>query len=77
MNNLLISHSINVDVLISVIASFKRMKDLTTDTETIVEALKTSGKLEISEDGQKIRRTEPLPSEDPTLPRSIYAVSDL
>lgn len=60
-------------VLISVIASFKRMKELSTDVNAITDALKTSGKLEVSEDGLKIRRTEPLPSEDPTLPRSIYA----
>eukprot|EP01102_Stenamoeba_stenopodia_P002637 TRINITY_DN124_c0_g1_i9.p1 TRINITY_DN124_c0_g1~~TRINITY_DN124_c0_g1_i9.p1 ORF type:complete len:168 (-),score=37.84 TRINITY_DN124_c0_g1_i9:64-567(-) len=60
-------------VQIAVIASFKRMKDLTTDLAVIVDAVKTSGKLEVSEDGQKVRRTEPLPSEDPTLPRSIYA----
>lgn len=49
-------------VEIATIASFARMKTLSTDNDEIVAALKTSPSLlKVSEDGTKVKRTIPLP----------------
>eukprot|EP01132_Coremiostelium_polycephalum_P006115 gene6115-7620_t len=48
-------------ILIDVIASFNRMKTLTTDLQFISDTLKKSSKLQISEDGKMVRRTDPVP----------------
>lgn len=59
---------------LATIASFQRMKRLTEDLAVIVEALKASTVLEVSECGEKVRRVTPLPSEKADdLPRSLYA----
>lgn len=60
-------------VPLATIASFKRMASLTTDLAVVREAVKDSEVVELSEDGEKIRRRIPLPESDPTLTRSIYA----
>jgi lupus La protein len=62
-------------VNIETIASFNRIKQITTDNDLIVAALRTSPSLEVSEDGKKVRRTTALPTEDPSPKRTIYAVS--
>jgi lupus La protein len=60
-------------VELSVIGSFARMKQLTTDNAVVVEALKDSKLVQVSEDGTKVKRTTPLPENTDSLPRSSYA----
>lgn len=45
--------------------TFNRLKSLTTDNEVVVNALKksTSGLIEVSECGTKLRRLKPVPEE--------------
>ncbi|KAI7820131.1 hypothetical protein BC939DRAFT_239909 [Gamsiella multidivaricata] len=60
-------------VAISRIASFKRMRDYK-DMELIVEALRESKELlEVSENGEKVRRKTPLVPVKDHFQRSIYA----
>ncbi|KAF9982685.1 hypothetical protein BGZ65_002588 [Modicella reniformis] len=60
-------------VSIARIASFKRMREHK-DMELIVEALRESQELlEVSEDGQKVRRKIPLTQHKDHFQRSIYA----
>jgi la-related protein 6 len=62
-------------VSLKLISSFKRVKHLTKDWRVVAEALKRSTKLEINEQGTKLRRTEPLPAYDETTPsRTVVAV---
>lgn len=62
-------------VSLKLISSFKRVKHLTKDWRVVAEALKRSTKLEINEQGTKLRRTEPLPPYDETTPsRTVVAV---
>lgn len=58
---------------ISILASFNRIKQITTDANLILEALRTSSQLEVSADGKKVRRIAPLPTEDVALKRTLYA----
>ncbi|KAN0009534.1 hypothetical protein ACTFIV_010824 [Dictyostelium citrinum] len=53
----------NVDnyISIDVIASFNRMKTISTDLQLITDALKKSTRLQVSEDGKMVRRLDPLP----------------
>ncbi|GLT59213.1 hypothetical protein SLA2020_320460 [Shorea laevis] len=48
-------------VPILVIASFRKMKKLTTDYSLIVDALKESSLLVVSSDGKRVKRSNPLP----------------
>ncbi|KAI8384561.1 uncharacterized protein BYT42DRAFT_544446 [Radiomyces spectabilis] len=58
---------------IKTIASFKKMKKISTDQDLIVEALKESPEmLEVSEDNEKVRRKTQLEKQD-HISRSIYA----
>lgn len=57
---------------IATIASFKRMKQLTDDISVVVAALKTSEKLAVSDDGEKVRRKDPLPDTLDFTERSVY-----
>ena len=43
--------------------TFNRLKSLTTDQDKVVECIKnsTTGLIELSEDGTKLRRTKPIP----------------
>jgi len=60
-------------VEIAKIASFARMKQLSTDLDVVVEALKKSESLlEVSEDGKKVRRSTPLPGAQDKTPVSVY-----
>lgn len=53
----------NVGVDISTIASFKRMKQLTTDFAVVVEALRHSTKLlQLDDKEEKVKRKIPLPT---------------
>ncbi|KAM9998924.1 hypothetical protein ACTFIZ_002490 [Dictyostelium cf. discoideum] len=53
----------NVDnyISIDIIASFNRMKTISTDLQLITDALKKSTRLQVSEDGKMVRRLDPLP----------------
>ncbi|KAK8950910.1 hypothetical protein KSP39_PZI003925 [Platanthera zijinensis] len=51
-------------VPISVVASFKKIKALVHNNLLLANALKTSSKLIISEDGKKVRRTQPFTESD-------------
>ncbi|XP_021763908.1 la-related protein 6A [Chenopodium quinoa] len=51
-------------VSISLIGSFRKMKRLTKDISTIVDALKESSQLVLSSDGKKVKRRHPLPSNE-------------
>ncbi|XP_034826157.1 la-related protein 6-like [Maniola hyperantus] len=62
-------------VSLKLISSFKRVKHLTKDWRVVAEALKRSTKLEINEQGTKLRRIDPLPAYDETTPsRTVVAV---
>lgn len=75
----------NNAVEISILHSFKRMRHFQ-PLEAIIEALKDSSTLELTDDDTKVRRKEPLPStldngidvdairvfEDKAMPRSVY-----
>uniref|UniRef100_A0A3Q0T9Q0 La-related protein 7 n=1 Tax=Amphilophus citrinellus TaxID=61819 RepID=A0A3Q0T9Q0_AMPCI len=56
----LIDESDNGYVDISVLASFNRMKQLTTDTKLIARALKNSSIVEVNLEGTKVRRQLPV-----------------
>eukprot|EP00727_Mastigamoeba_balamuthi_P007015 m51a1_g2934 putative lupus la protein (417) ;mRNA; f:583815-585540 len=60
-------------VAVSVVASFNRVKGLTTDLEIVKEALRTSDSVEI--EGERIRRRAPLSAADQAVidSRTIYA----
>lgn len=60
-------------VPINIISTFTRMKKISEDIELIKEALKESTVLEVSADGQTVRRTAPLPETDTHIARTIYA----
>lgn len=57
---------------IETIASFKRMKQITEDFSVVVNALKESTFLVVSEDGKNVRRKDPLPENTDFLSRSVY-----
>eukprot|EP00274_Cyanoptyche_gloeocystis_P000301 CAMPEP_0196662388 /NCGR_PEP_ID=MMETSP1086-20130531/48451_1 /TAXON_ID=77921 /ORGANISM="Cyanoptyche gloeocystis , Strain SAG4.97" /LENGTH=224 /DNA_ID=CAMNT_0041997739 /DNA_START=82 /DNA_END=753 /DNA_ORIENTATION=+ len=60
-------------ISISIIASFNRMKSLTTDIGFITDCLKSSDQLTVNEAGTMVKRKLPLPENDTSIPRSIYA----
>ena len=62
-------------VSIEHIASFKRMKALTSDLPAIVAALRASDKLVVDEEGKMVRRTNALPEKAENAHRIIYAVA--
>ncbi len=63
-------------VSLKLITSFKKVKTLTKDFRVVAYSLRQSDKLEINEDGNKVRRIEPLPEYDETTPsRTVVAVN--
>ncbi|KAG2386360.1 hypothetical protein C9374_002806 [Naegleria lovaniensis] len=60
-------------VELKTIASFNRMKQLTTDMDVIVSAIKKSAMLEVDSEGKLVRRITALPENDTTVARSLYA----
>lgn len=50
------------------------MKSITTDLNIIQNSIKKSNLIELSEDGEKVRRKKPLPEDDDSDPRTIYIV---
>lgn len=61
-------------VPISVIATFRKVKRLTKDTSTIVDALKQSSQLVVSSDDKKVKRLNPLPSTETVCPELCTVV---
>ncbi|XP_076339421.1 la-related protein 6-like [Tachypleus tridentatus] len=61
-------------VSLKLIASFRKVKRYTKNWKVLAHSLKRSEKLEINNDGTKVRRKEPLPDYDETAPsRTIVA----
>ncbi|GLH17251.1 La protein homolog, partial [Gryllus bimaculatus] len=62
-------------VSLKLISSFKRVKHLAKDWRVVAFALAKSTKLEINEQGTKLRRLDPLPQYDQTTPsRTVVAM---
>jgi lupus La protein len=59
-------------VPIEVIATFNKVKQISTDVDFISKVLRTSEVLQVSEDGKRVRRLAPLPEVDTLDERSIY-----
>lgn len=63
-------------VSLKLITSFKRLKSLTKDFRVVAFTLRSSDKLEINEEGTKVRRRDPLPEYDETTPsRSVVVIN--
>ncbi|CAG5125746.1 unnamed protein product [Candidula unifasciata] len=63
-------------VSLKLITSFKKMKALTRDYHVVAYCLKASGKLELNEECTKVRRKDPLPDYDETVPsRTVVALN--
>eukprot|EP00158_Paraphelidium_tribonemae_P010389 Partr_v1_DN5710_c0_g1_i1_m2378 putative La ribonucleoprotein domain family, member 7 len=60
-------------VPITVLLTFNRLKALTTDPAVIAASLQDSVDLEVAGDNNAVRRTHPLPSEDDSDTRCVYA----
>lgn len=60
-----------------IIEKFKKIKQLSECHDTVLKALSSSAKLEVSEDGLSIRRRDPLPQWDPKVYRRSIIISDL
>lgn len=58
---------------LEIIASFKRVKEMSEDIEIIKKAVSQSDMLRLNEEGTRIKRTKPLPMTDTTDERSVYA----
>ncbi|XP_005095717.1 la-related protein 6 [Aplysia californica] len=63
-------------VSIKLITSFKKMKTLTKDYRIVAYSLKGSEKLELNDECTKVRRKDPLPDYDETVPsRTVVALN--
>ena len=63
-------------VSLKLITSFRKVKSLTKDYRVVADCLNTSDKLEVNEEGTKVRRKDPLPDYDETTPsRTVVAVN--
>lgn len=63
-------------VSIKLITSFKKVKSLTKDYRVVAYSLRHSDKLEVNDEGRKVRRKDPLPEWDETTPsRSVVVVN--
>jgi len=57
---------------LDVIATFSRMKQMTSDLALIVAIAKSCEDLTVSEDGLKVKRKSPIPEKDTINERSVY-----
>ncbi|CAG5135468.1 unnamed protein product [Candidula unifasciata] len=63
-------------VSLKLITSFKKMKALTRDYRVVAYCLKASEKLELNDECTKVRRKDPLPDYDETVPsRTVVALN--
>lgn len=67
------------DVDLETIASFNKMKSLTNDMNSIIEALERSSLLQLSPDKRKVKRSTPINEFDShgDANRSVYIVSEI
>lgn len=56
----------------SILATFNRVKQLTSDSDEVVKALRAVPGLLVSEDGRTVARSRPLPESDDSELRTIY-----
>jgi hypothetical protein len=59
-------------VPISVLLTFNRLKALTTNVSLIVDAMKHSEVVDISDDGLKLKRNAELPADDNSMLKTLY-----
>ena len=57
---------------LDVLFTFNKLKALTTDAKEVSDALKDSDLVEVSKDGDKIRRSADLPADDTSKERTLY-----
>jgi hypothetical protein len=69
------SSTTTTGVPIEVLATFNKVKEISSDIDFITKVLRTSQTLQVSEDGKKVKRIAPLPEVDTLNERSIYVVS--
>jgi len=58
---------------VAVIATFSRMRALTTDIEPVLEAIRTSEHLKLDSAETMVKRIAPLPEDDVSVNKTIYA----
>lgn len=58
---------------ISVLLTFNKLKQLSTDVSEIAKAVKDSDLVAVSDDNTKIKRTSDIPLEDTSKARTLYA----
>lgn len=68
-----VSRSAKGFVSVKLIASLRQVRRLTRNIQLIIEALRRSTVLEVSDDGHKVRRLEPLPA-SLTKPKAISTI---
>jgi hypothetical protein len=61
------------EVDVACLASFNRVKALTTDLDVVRAALRTLPELCVSDDGMHVWRDRPLPTDDDSDERTVYA----
>lgn len=59
-------------VAISVLLTFNRLKRYTTDIDVVAKAVADSEEVQISADGKKLKRINPVPDTDESAGRSLY-----
>jgi lupus La protein len=59
-------------VPLDVIATFSRMKQMTTELAVVVAAARACEDLVVSDDGTKVKRKNPIPEKDTINDRSVY-----
>ncbi|EFA79127.1 Lupus La protein [Heterostelium album PN500] len=58
---------------IEVLATFNKIKSMTTDLQLISDALKDSDSLQLSEDGKMVKRLNPLPDNEELAKKTLYS----
>eukprot|EP00029_Vermamoeba_vermiformis_P009980 TRINITY_DN514_c0_g2_i1.p1 TRINITY_DN514_c0_g2~~TRINITY_DN514_c0_g2_i1.p1 ORF type:complete len:333 (+),score=140.51 TRINITY_DN514_c0_g2_i1:37-999(+) len=62
----------NGQIPIEVLLKFNKLKEITTDVETIANVVQSSDQLILSEDRKFVKRSAPLPETDTMNERSVY-----
>lgn len=63
-------------VSLKLVTSFRKMRSLTKDYRVVAMCLSKSMKLEVNDEGTKVRRVDPLPEYDETTPsRTVVAIN--
>lgn len=67
----------HAEIPIEVLLKFNKLKEITTDVETIANVVQSSDQLILSEDRKFVKRSAPLPETDTMNERSVYVVSKI